>query len=51
MKWYDVSVDIAGLAGEDKVVVGPIEFIRDNVTSSGTFRWFLDDLKIEKIAN
>lgn len=50
-KWYDVSVDIAGLAGEDKVVVGPIEFIRDNVTSSGTFRWFLDDLKIEKIAN
>lgn len=50
-KWYEVSVDIAGLAGEDKVVVGPIEFIRDKVTSSGTFRWFLDDLKIEKIAN
>lgn len=50
-KWYDVSVDIAGLAGEDKVVVGPVEFIRDKVTSSGTFRWFLDDLKIEKIAN
>lgn len=50
-KWYDVSVDIAGLAGEDKVVVGPIEFIRDNITSSGTYRWFIDDLKIEKIAN
>ena len=50
-KWYEVSVDIAGLAGEDKVVVGPIEFIRDKVTSSGTFRWYLDDLKIEKIAN
>lgn len=50
-KWYEVSVDIAGLAGEDKVVVGPIEYIRDKVTSSGTFRWYLDDLKIEKIAN
>lgn len=50
-KWYDVSVDIVGLAGSDKVVVGPQEFIRDKVTSSGTFRWFLDDLKIEKISN
>lgn len=50
-KWYDVSVDIVGLAGEDKVIIGPLEFIRDKVTSSGTFRWFMDDLKIEKIAN
>lgn len=50
-KWYDVSVDIVGLAGDDKVVIGPQEFIRDNVTSSGTYRWFIDDLKIEKISN
>lgn len=50
-KWYDVSVDIAGLAGSDKVVIGPQEFIRDKVTGSGTFRWYMDDLKIEKISN
>lgn len=50
-KWYDVSVEIAGLGSADKVVIGPIEFIRDKVTSSGTFRWYLDDLRIEKISN
>ncbi len=49
-KWYDVSVEIAGLSGEDKVVIGPLEFIRDKVTNNGTYRWFMDDLKIEKIS-
>ena len=50
-KWYEVSVDISGLASDAKVVIGPLEFVRDKVTSSGTYRWFLDDLKIEKISN
>ena len=43
-------MEIAGLSGEDKVVIGPLEFIRDKVTNNGTYRWFMDDLKIEKIS-
>lgn len=50
-RWYDLSVDIAGLDADDKVIIGPVEFVRDNITNKGTFRWYIDDLKIVKIAN
>lgn len=47
--WNQVSVDINGIDSDTKIIIGEDTFIRNNITSEGTFRWYLDDLKVEKI--
>lgn len=47
--WTEVSVDITGISATSKIILGDITFVQDGINNSGTFRWYLDDLKVEKI--
>ncbi len=49
LTWNEVSVDISGIDSTTKIIIGEATFVRDNITTQGTFRWYLDDLKVEKI--
>lgn len=49
LTWNQVSVDISGIDSATKIIIGEATFVRDNITTQGTFRWYLDDLTVEKI--
>lgn len=49
LTWSDVSVDLSGISSNSKIIIGETTFVKDGVNDKGTFRWYMDDLKIEKI--
>lgn len=49
LTWTEVSVEITGISSNTKIIIGEMTFVRDNVKDKGTFRWYMDDLKVEKI--
>lgn len=49
LSWTEVSVDISAISSATKIIIGEVTFVRDNISDKGTFRWYMDDLKVEKI--
>lgn len=49
LSWTDVSVDITAISSTTRIIIGEVTFVRDNISDNGTFRWYMDDLKVEKI--
>ncbi len=49
LTWNEVSVDISGIDSSTKIIIGEATFVRDNISNTGTFRWYLDDLSVTKI--
>ena len=47
--WSEVSVNISGVSSNTKIIIGDVTYVKDNINNQGTFRWYLDDLKIERI--
>lgn len=49
LTWSDVSVNIRGISSKTKIIIGEQTYVKDGINNSGTFRWYMDDLKVERI--
>ena len=47
--WTEVSVNIKGATSQSVIILGDQTYVKDGVNDSGTFRWYLDDLSVERI--
>lgn len=47
--WSDVSVNLRGITSKTKVIIGEQTYVKDGINNSGTYRWYMDDLKVERI--
>lgn len=50
LTWSPVSVEIRGVSSKTRIIIGDQTFVKDGINNSGTFRWYMDDLKVERIA-
>ena len=48
-EWTEVTVNITGATSETRIILGDQTYVKDGVNNSGTFRWYLDDLIVERI--
>lgn len=46
--WSDISVNISSITNDTKIWIGDQTILKDNINNQGTFRWYIDDLKIVK---
>lgn len=49
LTWSDVSVNIRGISSKTKIIIGEQTYVKDGINNSGTFRWYMDDLKVKRI--
>lgn len=47
--WSDVSVNLRGISSKTKIIIGEQTYVKDGINNSGTYRWYMDDLKVERI--
>ena len=47
--WTEVSVNIEGATSASKIIIGDQTLVKDGVNDKGTFRWYLDNLTVERI--
>ena len=50
LTWSPVSVNLRGISSKTKIIIGEQTYVKDGVNNSGTFRWYMDDLKVVRIA-
>lgn len=49
LTWATVSVNLRGIDSRSKIIIGDQTYVKDGINNSGTFRWYMDDLKVERI--
>ena len=48
-EWSNVTVNISGATSATRIIIGDQTLVKDGVNNQGTFRWYLDDLTVERI--